>query len=65
MTYVVNASGAYPYTAIVSISVTFPDGTATNGSGVMVGPNDVLTAAHVVYSAVHGGAATNVTVSAG
>ena len=31
----------------------------------MVGPNDVLTAAHMVYSALHGGAATNVTVSAG
>jgi V8-like Glu-specific endopeptidase len=67
MTYLVNVpqSGAYPYSAIVSISVTFPDGTGANGSGVMVGANDVLTAAHVVYSALHGGAATNVTVSAG
>jgi Ca2+-binding RTX toxin-like protein len=67
MTSVVNVpqSGAYPYSAIVSITVTWPDGSASSGSGVMVGPNDVLTAAHIVYSAVHGGAATNVTVSAG
>ena len=50
MTSLVNVpqSGAYPYSAIVSISVTFPDGTGSNGSGVMVGPNDVLTAAHVI-----------------
>ena len=60
MTYVIQTPGnaAYPYTAVVSISVTWPDGTGSGGSGVMVGPNDVLTAAHMVYSAVHGGAAT-------
>jgi V8-like Glu-specific endopeptidase len=67
MTYVVQTpqSGAYPYSAVVSITVTWPDGTASGGSGVMVGANDVLTAAHMVYSAVNGGAATSVTVTPG
>ena len=67
MTYVIQTPGnaAYPYTAVVSISVTWPDGTGSGGSGVMVGPNDVLTAAHMVYSAVHGGAATSVSVTPG
>ncbi|MGE5526943.1 MAG: FG-GAP-like repeat-containing protein, partial [Rhodospirillaceae bacterium] len=43
------------------IESTFPGGTFT-GSGVMVGPNDVLTASHVLYLPAYGGAATSVRV---
>lgn len=47
--------------SIVYIESTFPGGTFT-GSGVMVGPNDVLTASHVLYLPAYGGAATSVRV---
>jgi V8-like Glu-specific endopeptidase len=56
---------AYPYTTFAFIRSTFPDGYIATGSGVMVGPNDVLTAAHVVYNGQHGGAETSVTVIPG
>ena len=39
---------AYPYSAIVSIDVTYADGSGVTGSGAVVGRNDVLTSAHVV-----------------
>lgn len=39
---------ASPYSAVVRIVVTWADGVQWRGSGAMVGPNDVLTAAHVV-----------------
>jgi V8-like Glu-specific endopeptidase len=53
----------YPLDAVVFLSTTFPDGQVATGSGVMVGPNDVLTASHMVYSSAHGGAAAEVTVT--
>ena len=34
---------AYPYDTVVYIETTFPDHQVFTGSGVMVGPNDVLT----------------------
>lgn len=40
---------SYPYNAIVYISVAWNDGSYTRGSGALVGRNDILTAAHVVY----------------
>lgn len=40
---------AYPFNTIVYISVSWSDGTFTRGSGSIVGRNDILTAAHVVY----------------
>jgi V8-like Glu-specific endopeptidase len=52
-----------PWQSVVYIEATFPDGYGCRGSGVMVGPNDVLTASHVVYDIEHGGEATNVTVT--
>lgn len=55
--YVINDTTAYPYAAIVYILSTFPDGTRTQGSGVLVGVNDVLTASHVVYRKSNGGQA--------
>jgi V8-like Glu-specific endopeptidase len=53
----------YPWQSVDFITSTFSDGTVATGSGAMVGPNDVLTASHVVYSSEHGGAATSVTVT--
>jgi V8-like Glu-specific endopeptidase len=59
----VDNQAQYPWQSVVFITSTFPDGTDATGSGAMVGPNDVLTAGHVVYSDENGGAATEVTVT--
>jgi V8-like Glu-specific endopeptidase len=59
----VDNQAQYPWQSVVYIESTFPDGYLSSGSGVMVGPNDVLTASHIVYNAQHGGQATNVTVT--
>ena len=59
------ASSHYPYTAVVEVVATFKDGTSEQGSGVMVSPNDVLTASHMLWDVDHGGAATSVTIYAG
>lgn len=48
--------------SIVYIESTFSSGATFTGSGVMVGPNDVLTASHVLYMAQQGGAATSVRI---
>ncbi len=53
---------AYPFNQVVYVVSTFPNGTVATGSGVLVGPNDVLTASHVVYDGGYGGAATSVRV---
>jgi V8-like Glu-specific endopeptidase len=53
----------YPWRSVVFITSTFPDGTPGYGSGVMVGPNDVLTAGHLLYSSEHGGEADYVAVT--
>lgn len=37
------------------VSCTRPDGTSSFGTGGLFGPNDVATAAHVVYSQENGG----------
>lgn len=67
MTELVGASAAatWPYSAVVYVVATFEGDISFSGSGIMVGPNDVLTAAHVIYSADHGGLATNITVYPG
>ena len=54
-----------PYSGISQVVSRFPDGTVVQGSGVLVGPNDVLTAAHVVYSEEYGGWANAVQVTPG
>lgn len=56
---------AYPYYTVTYIEAKFPDGTIFSGSGVMVGPNDILTASHLVYDGAYGGAATSVKVIPG
>lgn len=48
---------------IVYILATFPNGKVIQGSGVMVGANNVLTASHVVYSVRNGGAAVSTSVT--
>jgi V8-like Glu-specific endopeptidase len=59
----VDNQAQYPWNTIVFIEATFPDGSVTIGSGVLVGQNDVLTAAHLVYDREDGGAATRVEVT--
>ena len=44
----------FPFSTAVSIYVRWSDGTRSRASGVMVGPNDVLTAAHVVSQSKRG-----------
>ena len=48
MTFTPN-SNTYPWDAVVFVNVTFSDGFVLHGSGAMVGPNDILTASHIVY----------------
>ncbi len=60
----VAVSGDYFARKIVHISVRYPDGSMAVGSGVMVGRNDVLTAAHLLYSEEHGGYAVFVEATA-
>lgn len=59
----VDSNEDQPWRSVVHIETYFSDGTRSGGSGVMVGPNDVLTASHVVYNAQHGGPATTVVVT--
>ena len=54
-----------PYAAVCYLEVTFPNGVRSRGSGVVVGPNDVLTALHVVFSTPDGGWATSVRIQPG
>lgn len=61
--YVADRHDIYPFSAVVHIRATFPSGEVFTGSGVMVGPNDVLTAAHVVYDTMAGGVAESVVVT--
>jgi Ca2+-binding RTX toxin-like protein len=54
----VTNTAAYPYSTIVRIVTTFADGSRISGTGVIVGDNDVLTAAHMVYDGALGAART-------
>lgn len=54
-----------PYSAVCYLEVTFPNGVRVRGSGVVVGPNDVLTALHVVFSQTNGGLALAVRIVPG
>jgi len=54
-----------PFSAYLQVAAEFSDGTILQSSGVMVGPNDVLTAANGIYSQEHGGWATNIQVTPG
>jgi V8-like Glu-specific endopeptidase len=39
----------YPYNSVVYVAVTMPDGSVWDASGVLIAPDEVLTAAHVVW----------------
>lgn len=54
-TFIADESTNFPYSAVTYVEAIFPDGTRVSGSGAVVGINDVLTAAHVVYSPENGG----------
>lgn len=58
----ININNYDKYSTFVQIIATFPDGMSFQGSGAMIGSNDVLTAAHVIYSKENGGYATEVEV---
>ena len=49
-----------PFSAVVQVTAYFPNGSAYTGSGAMIGPDDLLTAGHLVYSDDDGGWATRV-----
>ena len=51
---------AYPYTAIGLIQVQWPDRSWGIGTAAVIGVNDILTAAHVVYSPDNGGWASKI-----
>ncbi len=53
----------YPYSTIAYITDTI-NGQTWQGSGVLISPDEVLTASHVVYNATNG-LASNITVSLG
>lgn len=63
--YEITNRTAAPYRTVCYILTEWADGTFSRGSGVVVGVNDVLTANHVVYSAVHGGVARSITIYPG
>ena len=63
--YEVTTRTTYPYSAICYVVCTWADGYSARGSGTVVGPNDILTALHVVYNANRGGWATSITVYPG
>lgn len=52
--YVSASSNTFPYSAVAYIEATFSDGSRASGTGTLVGRNDVLTSAHVIYDSVLG-----------
>ena len=54
-----------PWSSVVQVYATFPNGVEVQGSGVIVDRNSVLTAAHVVFDVDQGGQARTVRVSPG
>ena len=45
----------FPYSAVVYVSYRMPNGQWYHGTGAMIGPRTVLTAAHCLYKAAYGG----------
>ncbi len=56
------ATTAPPWSAVVELNISFPWGEVL-ATGVMIGPNDLLTVGHAVYSADYGGYATAIVAS--
>lgn len=61
----VNFRTALPYSTVCYVVATFSDGYSARASGVVIGPNDVLTALHVVFQSNHFGWATSISVTPG
>ncbi|MBP8308187.1 MAG: trypsin-like serine protease [Burkholderiaceae bacterium] len=61
----VTTTTQFPYGAVAFLVVTFPDGSRIQGTGTVVGRNDILTATHMVYDPAAGGWATDVDVYPG
>jgi V8-like Glu-specific endopeptidase len=55
----------FPFSAVVKLIVTFPNGKTGEGTGALIGPDKVLTADHVVFNESFGGHATEVEVLPG
>jgi V8-like Glu-specific endopeptidase len=62
---ITTTASATPFSAYLQVAAQFSDGTILQSSGVMVGPNDVLTAANAIYSQEYGGWATYIQVTPG
>ena len=58
-----SSTTVYPYNAVVYVTVNYPDFSG-QASGVLISPDEVLTASHVVYSQDEG-TASSITVSPG
>ena len=56
----VNPATNAPFRSIVSIDIDYADGTVASGTGFLIGPNTVLTAAHVIYKHKMGGWASSI-----
>ncbi len=56
---------AYPYSTIGQLEMTFPNGETYTGTGTLIAPDFVLTAAHNLFGKDIGGWAKTVTFSAG
>lgn len=54
-----------PYRKVVKLNMKYPNGKSYSGSGIMIGEDTVLTAAHNIYTKEIGGWASYVTVFAG
>jgi glutamyl endopeptidase len=48
----------FPFSAIVRLKVTVPDGATGWGGGALIGPDKIITAEHVVYDPARGGHAS-------
>lgn len=55
----------FPYTAIGYVTSNWSDGTATRGTGALIGDNVVLTAGHNIYDVVEDRFATSITFTPG
>lgn len=55
----------FPWRTVVMMETQFPSGALFRGSGAIVGINDVLTAAHIIYNVREGGYATSIRVFPG
>jgi glutamyl endopeptidase len=61
----VQSTVLYPFSAVVRIVSTFPNGERAVGSGAFVGPNRVVTAGHIVYDSEAGGYARHINITPG